>query len=59
MIVYGDLLHEAGAGLQRIDTIEGWSGGAADQIQSLFGSEPTKWLEAGDCLHKASKALKF
>ncbi|MBB5152541.1 hypothetical protein [Saccharopolyspora phatthalungensis] len=25
MTVYGDLLHEAGVGLQRIDTTEGWS----------------------------------
>lgn len=58
MTVYGDLLHEAGAGLQRIDTEDGWSGEAADQFRSAFDGEPTKWLEAGDCFHAASKALE-
>lgn len=58
MTVYGDLLHEAGAGLQRIDTTEGWSGEAADQFRSAFDGEPTKWMEAGDCFHASSKALK-
>ncbi|MEU5853569.1 putative T7SS-secreted protein [Saccharopolyspora shandongensis] len=33
MTVYGDLLHEAGSGLQRIDTIEDWSGEAAEAIR--------------------------
>ncbi|MCI2422695.1 EndoU domain-containing protein [Saccharopolyspora sp. K220] len=58
MTIYGDLLHEAGAGLQRIDTEEGWSGEAADQFRDAFDGEPARWLEAGDCFHAASKALE-
>ncbi|MEV0088698.1 putative T7SS-secreted protein [Saccharopolyspora sp. NPDC050642] len=58
MTVYGDLLHEAGTGLQRIDTTEGWNGEAAEQFRSAFDGEPAKWLEAGDCFHTASTALK-
>lgn len=57
MTVYGDLLHKAGAGLQRIDTTEGWSGEAADAFRSAYDGEPKKWLQAGDCFHSASKAL--
>ena len=29
---YGDTLREAGTGLSRVDTQEGWSGAAADQV---------------------------
>jgi hypothetical protein len=54
---YGDSLHEAGAGLARIDTQEGWRGEAADQFRSRFHGEPRKWLEAGDCFHNAANAL--
>jgi hypothetical protein len=54
---YGDTLHEAGAGLKRIDTAEGWSGKAADQFRDVFHGQPTKWLEAGDSFHAASKAV--
>lgn len=57
MTVYGDLLHEAGTGLRRIDTTEGWSGEAAEQFRSTFHGQPGKWLQAGDCFHAASKAL--
>ncbi len=54
---YGDALHEAGAGLQRVDTTDGWSGQAADAFRNAFHGEPRKWLEAGDCFHEASQAL--
>jgi hypothetical protein len=55
--VYGNMLHEAGTGLQRIDTTEGWTGQAADAFRSVFHGQPAKWLEAGDCFHQASRAL--
>jgi hypothetical protein len=54
---YGDSLHDAGAGLQRIDTTDGWSGEAADRFREAFHGEPRKWLEAGDCFHSAANAL--
>jgi len=53
----GDTLHEAGSGLQRIDTSDGWSGEAADTFRAKFQGQPGKWLEAGDCFHSAADAL--
>ncbi|MGI8310683.1 putative T7SS-secreted protein [Saccharopolyspora hattusasensis] len=58
MKAYGENLHEAGAGLQRIETSEGWEGEAAEQFRSAFDGEPTKWLDAGDCFHDAAGALE-
>jgi hypothetical protein len=54
---YGDTLHEAGEGLAKVDTEEGWRGQAGDQFRSRFHGEPGKWLEAGDCFHNAANAL--
>jgi len=54
---YGDALCEAGTGLARIDTQEGWQGQAAEQFRSRFDGEPRKWTEAGDCFHSAANAL--
>lgn len=54
---YGDALCEAGTGLARIDTQEGWQGQAAEQFRSRFDGEPRKWTEAGDCFHSAAGAL--
>jgi hypothetical protein len=53
----GDSLHEAGTGLQRIDTADGWSGAAADAFRAKFQGQPSKWLEAGDCFHSSADAL--
>ncbi|MFI9387635.1 putative T7SS-secreted protein [Kutzneria sp. NPDC052558] len=55
---YGDALHQAGAGLSRIDTTEGWSGPAGDAFRAKFEGQPGKWLEAGDCFHEAAAALE-
>ncbi len=57
MKAYGDALHEAGSGLKRIETSEGWSGEAAEQFRTAFDGEPTRWLEAGDCFHDAAESL--
>ena len=54
---YGDSLSEAGTGLSRIDTQDGWRGEAADQFRDRFHGEPRKWLEAGDSFHSAANAL--
>ncbi|HZM80862.1 MAG TPA: polymorphic toxin type 28 domain-containing protein [Candidatus Limnocylindrales bacterium] len=54
---YGDALREAGEGLARIDTNDGWTGDAADQFRDRFDGEPRKWTEAGDCFHQAANAL--
>ena len=58
MTTYGDVLHEAGSGLQRINTADGWSGKAADAFRDTFNGQPVKWLEAGDCFHEAGSAVK-
>jgi hypothetical protein len=54
---YGDMLREAGEGLSRIDTQEGWRGEAAEQFRGRFHGEPRRWLEAGDSFHEAANAL--
>jgi hypothetical protein len=54
---YGDVLVEAGEGLARIDTQEGWRGEAADRFRERFHGEPSRWTEAGGCFHDAARAL--
>ncbi|MEU6235634.1 putative T7SS-secreted protein [Kitasatospora sp. NPDC047058] len=54
---YGDHLHQAGAGLLRIDTTEGWQGEAGDAFRKAFHGQPGKWLRAGDAFHEAADAL--
>lgn len=44
---YGDALHQAGSGLSRIDTADGWTGPAGDAFRAKFEGQPGKWLEAG------------
>ncbi|MEV4056203.1 putative T7SS-secreted protein [Amycolatopsis sp. NPDC049688] len=58
MRAYGDALHEAGEGLRKIDTSEGWTGPAGDAFRAAFDGQPGKWLEAGDCFHQAATALE-
>jgi hypothetical protein len=53
----GSSLHEAGTGLRRIDTTDGWSGAAADAFRAKFQGQPGAWLDAGDCFHDAADAL--
>jgi uncharacterized protein YukE len=54
---YGDALHQAGQGLARIDTGDGWSGDAGDAFRARFSGQPQAWLRAGDCFHAAADAL--
>lgn len=54
---YGDALGDAGDGLARIDTEEGWRGAAGDAFRARFDGEPHKWLEAAACFHESARAL--
>lgn len=54
---YGDVLVEAGTGLAKIDTQDGWRGDAADRFHEAYHAQPTRWLEAGDSFHAAATAL--
>jgi hypothetical protein len=57
LTTYGDALHDAGQGLHRIDTSQGWSGPAADAFRAVFDGQPNKWIDAGDAFHTAAAAL--
>ena len=54
---YGDSLREAGTGLSRINTQEGWSGDAADGFRAKFHGEPARWHDAADGFYSAADAL--
>jgi hypothetical protein len=54
---YGDALHQAGTGLARIDTTDGWTGPAGEAFRARFEGQPTAWLTAGDSFHHAAAAL--
>jgi hypothetical protein len=57
LLAYGDVLVEAGEGLAKIDTENGWSGDAADAFRDRFHGQPSRWVEAGDNFHVAANAL--
>lgn len=57
MYGYGTVLTEAGNGLKRIDTTDGWSGAAANAFRKRFDGEPQRWLDAGTCFQEAAAAL--
>jgi len=50
-------LEQAGVGLSRIDTTDGWSGPAGDAFRSKFHGRPRSWLTAGDSFLDAAAAL--
>lgn len=54
---YGNLLTEAGNGLESIDTESGWQGAAADAFRAKFKGQPGAWQEAGSCFLSAARAL--
>ncbi len=55
---YGDALNEAGTGLQRIETTQGWAGPAGDAFRAKFQGQPSQWLQAGGCFEDAAAALE-
>jgi hypothetical protein len=57
MYGYSTVLTEAGNGLRRIDTVDGWSGAAGDAFRERFHGEPRRWLLAGACFREAADAL--
>src|SRR3954451_15326149 len=50
-------LEQAGVGLSRSDTTEGWSGPAGDAFRGKFHGQPRSWLTAGDSFLDAAAAL--
>ena len=54
---YAEVLLEAGVGLRRIDTSDGWRGAAADAFRRIYDDQPGKWLRAGDAFQSAADAL--
>lgn len=57
LLAYGDVLIEAGEGLAKIDTENGWRGEAADAFRDRFHGQPARWVEAGNNFHSAANAL--
>ncbi|MEU0407383.1 putative T7SS-secreted protein [Streptomyces griseorubiginosus] len=57
LLAYGDVLVEAGEGLAKIDTVDGWRGPAGDAFRDRFHGQPTRWIEAGNEFHAAANAL--
>ncbi|MFE2217457.1 putative T7SS-secreted protein [Streptomyces canus] len=57
LLAYGDVLIEAGEGLAKIDTENGWSGDAGDAFRDRFHGQPARWVEAGNNFHAAANAL--
>ncbi|MFG2552802.1 putative T7SS-secreted protein [Streptomyces sp. NPDC048581] len=57
LLAYGDVLIEAGEGLVKIDTENGWRGEAADAFRDRFHGQPARWVEAGNEFHAAANAL--
>ncbi len=54
---YGDCLCQAGEGLRRIDTRDGWSGAASDAFHAAYEGQPQRWVIAGDAFERAAAAL--
>lgn len=57
LLAYGDVLIEAGEGLAKIDTEDGWRGEAGDAFRDRFHGQPTRWIEAGNDFHAAANAV--
>jgi uncharacterized protein YukE len=52
-----DALEQAGAGLKRIGTADGWSGQAGEAFRAKFQGQPGGWLQAADSFYRAADAL--
>ncbi|WP_020120716.1 putative T7SS-secreted protein [Streptomyces canus] len=57
LLAYGDVLIEAGEGLAKVDTEDGWRGPAGDAFRDRFHGQPARWTEAGNEFHTAANAL--
>lgn len=57
LLAYGDVLIEAGEGLAKVDTEDGWRGPAGDAFRDRFHGQPARWTEAGKEFHTAANAL--
>ncbi|MFC5137000.1 WXG100 family type VII secretion target [Actinomycetospora rhizophila] len=57
MVAFAGDLTQAGDGLARISTPDGWSGEAADAFRERFALQPPAWQDAGAAFTTASRAL--
>ena len=53
-----DALEQAGVGLKRIDTVDGWSGPAGDAFRAKFRGQPDGWLQAAASFYTSANALE-
>lgn len=54
---YAASLENAGLGLRRISTDDGWRGDAADAFRARYDGQPTRWLKAADSFSAAGQAV--
>jgi hypothetical protein len=52
-----DALEQAGVGLTRIGTMDGWSGPAGDAFRAKFQGQPGSWLQGADSFYTSADAL--
>jgi len=52
-----DAFEKAGVGLQRIDTVDGWSGPAGEAFRTKFQGQPGSWLQAADSFYQSAAVL--
>jgi hypothetical protein len=52
-----DALDEAGIGLKRIDTTDGWSGPAGEAFRAKFQGVPGDWLQAAQSFYTTANSL--
>jgi hypothetical protein len=58
LIALGVSSQEAGSGMTRLCTGEGWTGPAAEGFRAAFQMEPGRWSSLGQALADAGQALK-
>jgi hypothetical protein len=58
LIGLGVSSQEAGTGMTRLCTGEGWTGPAAEGFRAAFHLEPDRWSSLGEALGNAGQALK-
>ena len=53
-----DALEQAGVGLKKIGTVDGWAGPAGDAFRAKFHGQPGSWLQAADSFFTTADALE-
>jgi hypothetical protein len=58
LVTLGVSGQEAGSGMTRLCTGEGWTGAAADAFREIWRLEPDRWSSLGEALSSAAQALQ-